>query len=113
MSLSILHFLIFLFLNIGKKITDFTGIAPVPTGDNAEQIDEAYGINVQFEESSSEDDEDAYGEVREDDDKEADVDEDRGDTMDVEDSSNVHSARETKKNAPILATNVIFYLLYT
>lgn len=27
------------------------------------EIDETYGINVQFEESSEEDDEDAYGEV--------------------------------------------------
>lgn len=34
-----------------------------PTEGDAE-IDETYGINVQFEESSEEDDEDAYGEVR-------------------------------------------------
>lgn len=48
----------------GKKITDFTGIGTVqPQGDNPEQLDDTYGINVQFEESSSEDDEDAYGEV--------------------------------------------------
>lgn len=30
-----------------------------------ENIDETYGINVQFEESEEEDDEDTYGEVRE------------------------------------------------
>lgn len=30
-----------------------------------ENIDETYGINVQFEESEEEDDEDMYGEVRE------------------------------------------------
>jgi pre-mRNA-splicing helicase BRR2 len=35
-----------------------------------ENIDETYGINVQFEESEEEDDEDIYGEVREEDDEE-------------------------------------------
>lgn len=35
-----------------------------------ENIDETYGINVQFEESEEEDDEDTYGEVREDEDEE-------------------------------------------
>lgn len=33
-----------------------------------ENIDETYGINVQFEESEEEDDEDMYGEVREEED---------------------------------------------
>jgi len=35
-----------------------------------ENIDETYGINVQFEESEEEDDEDMYGEVREEEDEE-------------------------------------------
>lgn len=33
-----------------------------------DNIDETYGINVQFEESEEEDDEDVYGEIREGDD---------------------------------------------
>lgn len=53
-----------LLVNLGKKITDFN--ISSPTEGNTE-IDETYGINVQFEESSDEDDEDAYGEVREED----------------------------------------------
>lgn len=35
-----------------------------------DNIDETYGINVQFEESEEEDDEDVYGEIREGDDHE-------------------------------------------
>uniref|UniRef100_A0A182TAI4 U5 small nuclear ribonucleoprotein 200 kDa helicase n=1 Tax=Anopheles maculatus TaxID=74869 RepID=A0A182TAI4_9DIPT len=63
-----------LLVNLGKKITDFgsdaaTAIGGVgqagPGGD--EPIDETYGINVRFEESEEESDEDKYGEVREDD----------------------------------------------
>lgn len=55
-----------LLVNLGKKITDF-GSEEKSTA-NDENIDETYGINVQFEESSEEDDEDIYGEVRENDD---------------------------------------------
>ena len=74
------------FVNLAKKITDFkteertqaTGISidffvqlwentspdciPRITDENA--VDDTYGINVQFEESEEEDDEDVYGEVR-------------------------------------------------
>lgn len=50
---------------MGKKITDF-GNEDNKTTTNEENIDETYGINVQFEESEEEDDEDMYGEVRED-----------------------------------------------
>ncbi|KAI8426808.1 hypothetical protein MSG28_014491 [Choristoneura fumiferana] len=50
-----------LLVNLGKKITDFN--ISSPTEGNTE-IDETYGINVQFEESSEEDDEDAFGERR-------------------------------------------------
>lgn len=56
-----------LLVNLGKKITDFGSDEKNPTND--ENIDETYGINVQFEESSEEDDEDVYGEVRENDDE--------------------------------------------
>ncbi|KAG8314078.1 hypothetical protein J6590_100657 [Homalodisca vitripennis] len=52
-----------LLVNLGKKITDFGSEEKVQTTD--ENIDETYGINVQFEESEEEDDEDIYGEVRE------------------------------------------------
>lgn len=55
-------------MNLGKKITDFgndSGVNTVTASE--EQIDDAYGINVQFEESEEEDDEDVYGEVRDDD----------------------------------------------
>lgn len=48
-----------LLVNLGKKITDFN----VTSSEGNTEIDETYGINVQFEESSEEDDEDAYGEV--------------------------------------------------
>lgn len=57
-----------LLVNLGKKITDFGSDEKVQTSE--ENIDEAYGINVQFEESESEDDEDMYGEVREEQDEE-------------------------------------------
>ncbi|XP_063543869.1 U5 small nuclear ribonucleoprotein 200 kDa helicase [Cydia strobilella] len=53
-----------LLVNLGKKITDFNISSPT---EGKTEIDETYGINVQFEESSDEDDEDAYGEVREED----------------------------------------------
>lgn len=56
-----------LLVNLGKKITDFGSDEKSITND--ENIDETYGINVQFEESSEEDDEDVYGEVRENDDE--------------------------------------------
>lgn len=57
-----------LLVNLGKKITDFGTDEKVQTSE--ENIDEAYGINVQFEESEEEDDEDMYGEVREEQDEE-------------------------------------------
>ena len=41
-----------------------------------ENIDDAYGINVQFEESEDEDEEDVHGEIR--DDQEQDDDEEEG-----------------------------------
>lgn len=56
-----------LLVNLGKKITDFGSETTVQLGNvNEEQIDETYGINVQFEESEDESVEDDYGEVRDD-----------------------------------------------
>ncbi|XP_053694664.1 U5 small nuclear ribonucleoprotein 200 kDa helicase [Sabethes cyaneus] len=57
-----------LLVNLGKKITDFGSDAASAMGVTAEeQIDDTYGINVQFEESEEESDEDKYGEIRDDD----------------------------------------------
>lgn len=56
-----------LLVNLGKKITDFGSETTTSlTNINEEQIDEQYGINVQFEESEDESVEDDYGEVRDD-----------------------------------------------
>ncbi|KAK2163706.1 hypothetical protein LSH36_75g12085 [Paralvinella palmiformis] len=52
-----------LLVNLGKKITDWGVDDKMQTDEN---IDETYGINVQFEESSDDDDDDRFGEVRED-----------------------------------------------
>lgn len=54
-----------LLVNLGKKITDFGNEESKTMTTGEENIDETYGINVQFEESEEEDDEDMYGEVRE------------------------------------------------
>ncbi|XP_074640358.1 U5 small nuclear ribonucleoprotein 200 kDa helicase-like [Tubulanus polymorphus] len=54
-----------LVVNLGKKITDWATDEKMQMDEN---IDETYGVNVQFEESDDEDDEDVYGEVREGDD---------------------------------------------
>lgn len=56
-----------LLVNLGKKITDFGSdtASAVSALASEKQIDEQYGINVQFEESEEESDEDVYGEVRE------------------------------------------------
>lgn len=59
-----------------------------------DNIDETYGINVQFEESEEEDDEDVYGEIREGDDHE-----DEGE--------------ESKLDATIHAENVNGFLVLT
>ncbi|KAF5400264.1 U5 small nuclear ribonucleoprotein helicase [Paragonimus heterotremus] len=55
-------------VNLCKKITDWKDEEPVTT--TSDNIDETYGVNVQFEESDEEDEEDAFGEVKEDDDDE-------------------------------------------
>ncbi|XP_034244320.1 putative U5 small nuclear ribonucleoprotein 200 kDa helicase isoform X2 [Thrips palmi] len=58
-----------LLVNLGKKITDFGAKEEIHIAE--ENIDEAYGINVQFGESDDEEDnENTYGEISEDDDQE-------------------------------------------
>ncbi|XP_055955275.1 U5 small nuclear ribonucleoprotein 200 kDa helicase [Patella vulgata] len=52
-----------LLTNLGKKITDYGQEEKMATSEN---IDETYGVNVQFEESEDEDDADMFGEVQED-----------------------------------------------
>lgn len=61
-----------LLVNLGKKINDFGSEAmdtlkPGGGGGGEENMDDTYGINVQFEESEEESDEDCYGEVRDED----------------------------------------------
>lgn len=58
-----------LLVNLGKKITDFgsESVSALGVAAEGEQIDETYGINVQFEESEEESDEDVYGEIRDED----------------------------------------------
>ncbi|XP_041988787.1 putative U5 small nuclear ribonucleoprotein 200 kDa helicase [Aricia agestis] len=82
-----------LLVNLGKKITDFN--VNTSTEGNTE-IDETYGINVQFEESSEEDDEDAFGEVREEDKEEGEGSENE---KEKESSAEEDSDGEGKKNA--------------
>lgn len=77
-------------VNLGKKITDF-GNEENKSNTGEENIDETYGINVQFEESEEEDDEDMYGEVRE------EMDDEEGE--------------EAKEDSAIHAENVSFYIL--
>lgn len=79
-----------LLVNLGKKITDF-GNEENKTNNAEENIDETYGINVQFEESEEEDDEDMYGEVRE------EMDDEEGE--------------EAKDDSAIHAENVSFSLI--
>ncbi|KAL5015950.1 hypothetical protein ScPMuIL_005539 [Solemya velum] len=54
-----------LLVNLGKKISDWGQEEKMQTDEN---IDETYGVNVQFEESEDEDDADVFGEVKENDD---------------------------------------------
>lgn len=56
-------------VNLGKKITDFgsDAVNALNITGNEEQIDETYGINVQFEESEEESDNDMHGEIRDED----------------------------------------------
>ncbi|TGZ69988.1 hypothetical protein CRM22_003424 [Opisthorchis felineus] len=77
-------------VNLCKKITDWKDEnASTATGEN---IDETYGVNVQFEESDQEDEEDVYGEVKEDDEE----DEAEGEEAVVEMTLQSRSADQNK-----------------
>jgi pre-mRNA-splicing helicase BRR2 len=96
-----------LLVNLGKKITDF-GNEDNKTTTNEENIDETYGINVQFEESEEEDDEDMYGEVRE------DLDDEEGEEA-KEDSAihaeNLGGVEEMKKEKALHPLDIDAYWL--
>ena len=77
-----------LLVNLGKKITDFGNEEPKAATAGEENIDETYGINVQFEESEEEDDEDMYGEVRE------ELDEEEGE--EAKDDGAIHAENVSK-----------------
>lgn len=67
-------------MNLGKKITDFGTEEKSKEVNDEGNIDETYGINVQFEESEEESDEDMYGEVREDEEMEEEGEESKVDS---------------------------------
>ncbi|CAH1101603.1 unnamed protein product [Psylliodes chrysocephalus] len=96
-----------LLVNLGKKITDF-GNEDNKDGAGEENIDETYGINVQFEESEEEDDEDMYGEVRE------EMDEEEGEEA-KEDGAihaeNLGGADESKKEKALHPLDIDAYWL--
>lgn len=97
-----------LLVNLGKKITDYGNDEKSTTND--ENIDETmYGINVQFEESSEEDDEDQYGEVRENDD-EGDEGEEANDDRAIH-AENLGGTEEMKKEKPLHPLDVDAYWL--
>ncbi|XP_008558910.1 U5 small nuclear ribonucleoprotein 200 kDa helicase [Microplitis demolitor] len=96
-----------LLVNLGKKITDF-GNEDKPVT-NEENIDETYGINVQFEESSEEDDEDIHGEVREIDD-DGDEGEEANDNRAIH-AENLGGTEETKKEKTLHPLDIDAYWL--
>lgn len=80
-----------LLVNLGKKITDWGSEEKMQTDEN---IDETYGVNVQFEESEDEDNADVYGEVRE---EEEEDDEGEEAEMDATLRANLAEREENKK----------------
>ncbi|KAK6638558.1 DEIH-box ATPase [Polyplax serrata] len=69
-----------LLVNLGKKITDFGSEEKSKEVVDETNIDETYGINVQFEESEEESNEDVFGEVREEEDLEEEGEESKVDS---------------------------------
>lgn len=99
-----------LLVNLGKKITDFGSEAVSALGgvQGEEQIDETYGINVQFEESEEESDEDMYGEVRD------DEGQDEGEEAHIDGSlhaENLGANEETKKEKQLHPLDIDAYWL--
>ncbi|XP_038221111.1 putative U5 small nuclear ribonucleoprotein 200 kDa helicase [Zerene cesonia] len=82
-----------LLVNLGKKITDFNINNPA---EGNTDIDETYGINVQFEESSEEDQENAFGEVTDEEKEDGDGSENE---KEKESSASDESDGEGKRNA--------------
>jgi len=89
-----------LLVNLGKKITDFGNESALVGINNEEQIDEQYGINVQFEESEDESVEDDYGEIRD------EADQDEGE--EAKESAIIHA--DTKFGGAIKSCNSEYYL---
>jgi len=86
-----------LLVNLGKKITDFGNESALVGINNEEQIDEQYGINVQFEESEDESvEDDYYGEIRDEGEEEA------------KESAIIHA--DTKFGGAIKSCNSEYYL---
>ncbi|XP_049856999.1 putative U5 small nuclear ribonucleoprotein 200 kDa helicase [Schistocerca gregaria] len=95
-----------LLVNLGKKITDFGTEEKTQTSE--ENIDETYGINVQFEESEEEDDEDMYGEIRE------EEDDDEGEEAKLDraiHAENLGGAEETRKEKTLHPLDIDAYWL--
>jgi len=80
-----------LLVNLGKKITDWGAEEKVQKDEN---IDETYGINVMFEESDDDDEEDCFGEIKEGDDNEEDDDEGDESAVDVSIRANLAGGDE-------------------
>ncbi|KAI8036698.1 hypothetical protein M5D96_010499 [Drosophila gunungcola] len=103
-----------LLVNLGKKITDFGSDAVnalTAAPNNEEQIDETYGINVQFEESEEESDNDMYGEIR-DDDAQDEGEEARIDhTLHAENLANEEAANNVKKERSLHPLDIDAYWL--
>jgi len=88
-------------VNLGKKISDFQITKALTGGEEA--LDDTYGINVQFEESEEEDDEDMYGEVKEDDDDE-DID-----GEEAKDSSAIQAQNVSTLKSDCISIFLFFY----
>nr|CAI5865607.1 unnamed protein product [Callosobruchus analis] len=99
-----------LLVNLGKKITDFGNEENKQTT-GEENIDEQYGINVQFEESEEEDDEDMYGEVREEMDDEEGEEAKEDSAIHAENVSSWSCVEELKKEKPLHPLDIDAYWL--
>ncbi|XP_065217022.1 U5 small nuclear ribonucleoprotein 200 kDa helicase [Planococcus citri] len=97
-----------LFVNLSKKITDFGNEGKTQVTEET-TVDETYGINVQFEESEEEDDEDVYGEIREDDEMEEEGEEAKLST--AIHAENLTSREETKKEKTLHPLDIDAYWL--
>lgn len=84
-----------LLVNLGKKINDFGSEAMDTLKPGEENMDDAYGINVQFEESEEESDEDCYGEVRDEDGQ------DEGEEAKIDGALHAENVSSSKFDSPI------------